>query len=135
MAPFNVPAPPPPPGDTAPPPDREPLLRLCGMYPSTSGTSLGGNLQLTRVPKGSNEMIGITLIDKLQQFMEEKGDARFVLFEGGKYPNSPPYTLCMTKARPRMQAPPDQDETGEGENGPPPEPTPRPIRRAAPRRG
>lgn len=130
------------------PPRDEPLMRLGGLLPNRDGTSLGGNVSLGEPRRGSDEPLGVELIDLIQRAMEQQRPLRFIVFEdSGKFPNQPPYTIHATmgrsngeSAQPRAPAQEVVEDLLEEETLPeiPPPPMPttptRPIRRTAPRR-
>ena len=125
----------PPTPQPAPPqqyPDREPLLRLGGLWTSRNGNSLQGNIRLSYARLGEPN-VGEQLIALIQRCLDEGGDLRFLIFES-RYPGKgAPYSLQCTFNPPRapnapVYTPPSAPEP-DGD-----EPATRPVRRTAPRR-
>ena len=120
--------------------DREPLLRLGGLYPSRNNSSIQGNAHVGTPRRGETDPLGTELIDLIERAMEQQRPLRFLIFEdSGKFPNSPPYTIHATLGRVNgeSQAAAEPDVVEEAP-APPPPPLPttptRPMRRTAPRR-
>ncbi len=140
-------------------PDRPPLLKLGGLYPSKSGKALTGNINLLYQDRQGSPSVGTQWVELLQQCVQENLPLRVLVFENnGQWSGAhrAPYTLHICVGSPRQErpasppppdlpeehpddeAPDNQPEPDEPE--PParlrtPEPTPRPpVRRIAPRR-
>ena len=126
----------------AQPQDREPLLRLGGLYPNDSGTSIMGNVHVGSPRRGEEVPLGTDLIDLIERAMEQQRPLRLLIFEdNGKFPNAPPYTIHATlgRANGESQATAEPEAVEEAPApAPPPPPFPtapaRPMRRTAPRR-
>ena len=141
-------------------PERPPLLKLGGLYPSKSGKALTGNINLLYQDRQGSPSVGTQWVELLQQCVQENLPIRVLVFENnGQFGGAhrAPYTLHVCLGAPWQEQPtsPPPPELLEGhatyedapenerepdEPEPParlraPEPTPRPpVRRVAPRR-
>ena len=141
-------------------PDRPPLLKLGGLYPSKSGKALTGNINLLYQDRQGSPSVGTQWVELLQQCVQENLPIRVLVFENnGQFGGAhrAPYTLhvCLGapwQEQPTSPPPPElleghatYEDAPEGEQEPDepepparlrtPEPTPRPpVRRVAPRR-
>ena len=128
--------------------DREPLLRLGGLWTSKTGKALTGNVNLDYAKEGEDS-VGEQLMSLLTQAKQEGKPLRFLVFEDdGKFASRAPFSLHVTLGmqKPEEQEQPTRESAPQAPRrwGPPPETdasvsdtvesTPRPMRRTAPRR-
>ena len=141
-------------------PERPPLLKLGGLYPSKSGKALTGNINLLYQDRQGSPSVGTQWVELLQQCVQKNLPIRVLVFENnGQFGGAhrAPYTLHVCVGTPRQEQPASPpppelleghatyEDAPEGEQEPDepeppvclrtPEPTPRPpVRRVAPRR-
>ena len=115
-------------------PDREPLVRWGGLYTFKSGKGFAGNINIARINPETGICFGQTLMDQIQQCLDEGRPLRIVVFENTFPDARSPYTINSTMGVSKEQA---SAATAAPQNEPydaRSEPVPRPMRRGAPRR-
>lgn len=115
-------------------PDREPLVRWGGLYTFKSGKGFAGNINVARVNPDTGVSFGQTLIDQIQQCLDEGRPLRIVVFENNFPDARSPYTINSTLGVSKEQAGERQDGAYPANDQGGSEPVPRPMRRGAPRR-
>ena len=87
-------------------PERPPLLKLGGLYPSKSGKALTGNINLLYQDRQGSPSVGTQWVELLQQCVQENLPIRVLVFENnGQFGGAhrAPYTLHVCLGTPRQE--------------------------------